>query len=122
MPEVCKVKVRLSLRQARCEFTRLVARLIDKAILLGYEVAMDEGTERITTRDPSSDHMKNSLHHVGLALDLLLYDRAGTYLTRTEDYRRLGEWWETQHALARWGGRFSSPDGNHFSLEWRGRK
>lgn len=118
--EVVRVKSKLSLRQARCEFTRLVARLIDKAILLGKVPALDEGMERLTPKDPTSDHMKNSCHHVGLALDLILYDQAGNYLTKTEDYRRLGEWWETLHPLARWGGRFN--DGNHFSFEWEGRK
>ena len=120
MTEVARVKARPSLRQARCEFTRLVGRLIEEALRLGFEAALDEATERLTPKDPSSDHMKGSLHHVGLALDLLLY-RDGLYLTKTEDYRRLGEWWERQHVLARWGGRFSSPDGNHFSFSWEGR-
>lgn len=119
MPEVLKVKARLSLRQARVEFTRLVGLLIGEAFRLGYEAALDEATERLTQKDPTSDHRTGSLHHVGLALDLLLY-RNGTYLTETEDYRRLGEWWERQHPLARWGGRFG--DGNHFSFEWEGRK
>lgn len=119
MAEVVIVKPRLSLRQARVAFTLACARLILEASRLGFEPAMDEGTERLTAKDPSSDHMKNSLHHVGLALDLLLY-RDGLYLTQTEDYRRLGEFWERLHVLARWGGRFN--DGNHFSFEWEGRK
>lgn len=121
MAEVVIVKPRLSLRQARVAFTLACARLILEASRLGFEPAMDEGTERLTAKDQSSDHRPGSLHHVGLALDLLLY-RDGTYLTSSEDYRRLGEFWERQHVLARWGGRFSSPDGNHFSFEREGRK
>jgi hypothetical protein len=47
-----------------------------------------------------------------LAIDLNLFDSDGTYLTDTEDHRRLGEWWEAQGGI--WGGRFN--DGNHY--EW----
>lgn len=60
-----------------------------------------------------------SLHGLRLAEDLLLF-RNGVYLTASEDYRPLGEWWEQQHPLARWGGRFQ--DGGHFSFEWEGRR
>jgi hypothetical protein len=56
---------------------------------------------------------KNSAHKLKLARDLYL-TRDGNYLTGTEDYRELGEWWEKQHVLCRWGGRFA--DGNHFSF------
>jgi hypothetical protein len=111
----------MTLRQARCAFAPCIASLIQKAVALGFECALDEGMDRLTTKDPTSDHMRNSVHNVGLAQDLLLY-RDGTYLTRTEDYQPLGEWWETQHTLARWGGRFSHRDGNHFSFEWEGRR
>ena len=55
-------------------------------------------------------------HHWKLAVDLLLF-RDGDYLTDSESYRELGEWWEQQHELCRWGGRFSRPDGGHFSLQ-----
>jgi hypothetical protein len=36
-------------------------------------------------------------------------------LRQTSDHQRLGEWWEKQHPLARWGGRWG--DGNHYSFE-----
>jgi hypothetical protein len=86
---------------------------------LGLQIALAEGMDRRTKKDPTSDHMKNSLHDLGLAQDLDLY-RAGVYLNNTADHRILGEWWEKQHSLARWGGRFG--DGNHYSFEWEGRK
>lgn len=60
-----------------------------------------------------------SLHRDGLAGDLVLY-RNGVWQTSTEVFRPFGEWWEKQHTLARWGGRFG--DGNHFSIEFDGRK
>jgi hypothetical protein len=86
-------------------------------------VALDEATERLTAKDPTSDHMPNSLHHIGLAADLNLYWE-GKYLSRSVDHRELGEWWEklgdTLGLPLCWGGRFN--DGNHYSLEWQGRK
>lgn len=86
--------------------------------------AFDEVTDHVTTKDPTTDHMKGSLHEIGLAADVLLY-RNGIYLTRTEDYQVLGEQWEQLgHALGldlAWGGRFAKPDGNHFSLRWAGK-
>lgn len=113
----------MSLRQARCDFSRCLADLIIHATELGYEAAFDEVTERITEKDPTSDHMKGSLHHIGLAGDVLLY-KDGKYLTSTEEYLPLGTFWEslgiTRNLPLRWGGRFK--DGNHFSYEWGGKK
>lgn len=98
------------------EFARLVARIIDKAFELGYEVTLGDAY-----RDPRV-HGKmgqkkgygsaNSFHKQRLAIDLNLY-RDGVYLTSTEDHRPLGEWWESQGGT--WGGRFKTPDGNHYS-------
>jgi hypothetical protein len=38
-----------------------------------------------------------SCHKLRLAIDLNLF-RNGRYLERSEDHRRLGEWWESQGA------------------------
>lgn len=113
----------MTLRQARCAFSVCVAELVLYAVSLGHEVALDEGTERLTEKDPTSDHMLNSLHHVGLAQDVLLYIN-GVYANKTEAYAPLGEYWEnlgkTKNLPLAWGGRFN--DGNHFSMAWAGRK
>ena len=121
----------MSTLDTQSEFTRLVARLIDKAFELGYEVSLGDAY-----RDPrvhgalgvkmGYGHPK-SAHKTRLAIDLNLF-KGGTFLSATEDHRELGEWWEKQHELARWGGRFKdstgkpAPDGNHYSLEWNGIK
>jgi len=104
-------------------FMRQVPRLIDKAHELGFEVRGGD-----LFRDPRS-HGKlgkrkaygnaYSCHKLKLAIDLLLFED-GKYLTSTEDYRELGEWWEEQHPLNCWGGRFE--DGNHFSMTRDGLK
>ena len=111
-------------RKLQTEFARLVPRLIDQAFKLGYEVTLGDAY-----RDPrvhgdlgvrkSYSHPK-SAHKVRLALDLNLFDKRGNYLESSEAHRSLGEWWEKQHAQARWGGRFD--DGNHYSFEHGGVK
>ena len=60
-----------------------------------------------------------SLHPDRLAVDLNLF-KDGVWLTKTEDHRVLGEFWESLGADHRWGGRFG--DGNHYSIEHQGRK
>jgi len=111
----------MTLGQKQRLFARLVARLIDQAHELGYEVTLGD-----SYRDPrlhgqmgikaGYGHPK-SAHKLRLAIDLNLF-RDGTFLTRTVDHEPLGRWWEQQHALCRWGGRFN--DGNHYSLEHDG--
>lgn len=112
-----------TLREDRCNFTKMVSLLIGEAVRLGFDPALDEGTVRLTTKNPTGNHMKGSLHYEGLALDLLLY-KDGVYITDTETYAPLGEFWEqlgvTHNLPLRWGGRFK--DGNHFSHERNGKK
>lgn len=106
----------LTLQQAQQAFCRLTARLIDQAVKLGFRPRWGDAF-----RDPRVPYgHPTSCHRMRLAVDLLLDDGVGHYLTDTESYRPLGEWWEQQHPLARWGGRFR--DGNHFSFEWHGVK
>ena len=106
---------------------RLLPGLLAKAFELGFEVAGGD-----LFRDPrlhgelgvkmGYGHAK-SAHKLKIAIDLNLYkdtDADGDldYLTSTEAHKELGEWWEKQHELCRWGGRFN--DGNHYSLEHNG--
>ena len=96
-------------------FMKLLPRLIDKAHELGFAVRGGD-----LFRDPRCPYgIPKSCHQLKLAIDLNLF-KEGVYLTRSEDHRELGEWWEKQHPLCRWGGRFK--DGNHYSLEHDGRK
>jgi hypothetical protein len=113
----------MTLGQTQRQFARLVGRLIERAYEMGYEVTLGDAY-----RDPrvhgemgekrSYSH-PSSAHKVRLAIDLNLF-KDGRFLTETDDHRPLGEWWEQQHELARWGGRFR--DGNHYSFEHNGVK
>ncbi len=113
----------MTLGQKQRVFARLVAKLIEKAYELGYEVSLGDAY-----RDPrvhgalgvrKSYSHPNSAHKVRLAIDLNLFQN-GEFLEQSEDHKPLGEWWEQQHPLARWGGRFD--DGNHYSFEHNGVK
>lgn len=109
----------MSLRKDRCDFTRCLAYLVLYAYEIGYECNFDEGMDRKTVKDPTSDHKAHSNHDVGLAQDINLF-KNGVWLTKTEDHALLGAKWKTLHPLARWGGDFG--DGNHYSFEYQGRK
>lgn len=115
----------MKLRQKQSIFAELVAELILKAFDLRYEVTLGEAwrsreeAERLASIGLGS---KKSLHCDRLAIDLNLF-KNGKYLTKTEDYTELGEWWESQSTdeyTCCWGGRFM--DGNHFSVGHGGRK
>jgi len=109
----------VTLGEKQRKFSRMVARLLDKAHAMGYEVSLGDAY-----RDPrlhgelgvkKGYGAKNSCHKLRLAIDLNLF-RDGVYLQSTEDHRQLGEWWESQGGV--WGGRFN--DGNHYSIEHNG--
>lgn len=113
----------MTLREARCLFSRNLAVLIERAFAMGYEVAIGE-----VSRDPrvaqlnaqSGKGISNSLHLIGLAADLHLY-RGGRYLAQTDEHAQLGQVWKGLHEGNRWGGDFQRKDGNHYSFTWEGR-
>lgn len=117
----------MTLREKQSIFTELVAYLIIEAIKKGYDVTLGEvyrSEEEALRLFKIGKGVKNSLHTKRLAIDLNLF-RNGKYLTQSEDYKSLGEWWERQSTNAfkcAWGGRFKRVDGNHFSIEHAGVK
>jgi hypothetical protein len=58
-----------------------------------------------------------SLHEYCLAGHLEAF-KDGEYMTTTEEYLELGEFWESLDILCAWGGRFG--DGIHFSIRHDG--
>ena len=103
-------------------FSVYLVRLLTEAIKQGFRVTLGEAwrsPEQAALYAAKGAGILRSLHTSRLAVDLLLF-RDGVYLTDSEAYRPLGEAWETMHPLARWGGRFKRPDGNHFSFEHNG--
>ena len=89
---------------------------------MGYELTFGEAyrsPEEAARLAKLGLGIAKSLHTQRLAVDFNLF-RDGKYLSSTSAHEPLGEWWEKQHELCRWGGRFG--DGNHYSLEHEGRK
>jgi len=99
---------RESLREKQSRFVRMIALLIIEADRLGYELTFGDAFA-------TEGHMPNSLHYKRLAFDLNLF-KNGSYLTRSNDHKTLGLYWESIGGS--WGGRFK--DGNHYSLEHNG--
>src|SRR5690554_7031486 len=102
-------------------FTRMLADLILFAYERGYELTLGDAYRDPRVFGPVGTRKyyssANSLHKERLAIDLNLF-KDGAFLTRTEDHRELGEFWEAIGGT--WGGRFN--DGNHYSVEHNGRK
>lgn len=115
-------KPKLTLREKQSFFVYLVHYLIQFADVQGYELTFGEcwrSPEEAKRLAKLKKGIKRSLHCDRLAIDLNLF-KEGKYLTKTEDYRELGEYWERLDDLCSWGGHFN--DGNHFSLTHGGRK
>jgi hypothetical protein len=110
-------------RAKQSEFARLVPRLIDKAYELGFEVTLGDAYRDPRVHGALGVKMgyghSRSAHKQRMAIDLNLF-RDGEFLASSDAHKPLGEWWEKQHPLARWGGRFA--DGNHYSFEVDGIK
>lgn len=109
----------MTLGEKQRRFTRMVGYLIEWAYENGYELTLGDGYRDPRVFGQVGEHRgygrPRSLHKKRLAIDLNLF-KDGTYLTRTEDHRPLGEFWESMGGS--WGGRFG--DGNHYGLEHEG--
>lgn len=115
IPESAEGRIKTSkLLKFQMLFTRMTALLIQFATQQhGMDLTFGDAY-----RDPTATYpygRKDSLHKSRLAIDLNLF-REGKYLTDTDDYKVLGEYWEMIGGS--WGGRFG--DGNHFSLQLPG--
>lgn len=139
----------MSLQQMRVLFTHLVAQLLLYMDSQGFSPALNEcgrsdeqsvinslgedGRAKVAallehdypalalaiTNNGKANGILFSLHRDKLAVDIDLY-KNGAYLPDDASHEQFGDWWEKQNPLARWGGRFG--DGNHYSLEYGGRR
>lgn len=118
----------MSLAATRVQFTRLLAKMLTEASIVGIRVALDEGRvlQIRTGLDPRNVkgrfidrvHIPQSLHYRGLAVDLACYDADWVYIQdgSHQDYSRLGKVWKSLDPMCTWGGDFSRPDPCHFSF------
>lgn len=112
----------MSLSEKQQKFTVMIGRLIEWAEMNGYGLTFGEAyrtPEQAQLNAKTGKGIANSLHTQRLAVDFNLFIN-GQYQTDSAAYKPLGEFWESLGGA--WGGRFSKPDGNHFSLEHNGVK
>ncbi len=105
-------------------FCRDVGLLIQWAYGQGFELTFGDAyrsPEQAKANAMAGTGIANSLHTQRLAIDLNLFID-GEYQTTTAIYAPLGEFWESLGPEHSWGGRFSKPDGNHFSIAHEGRR
>ena len=117
----------MTLRERQSIFARMLIFLFQKIEESGYEFTLGEcyrSPEEAERLAKAGLGIKSSLHTQRLAIDLNLF-KDGKFLTKTEDYQFLGEYWESLSGdtiECCWGGRFKKRDGNHFSVAYGGRK
>ncbi len=97
-------------------FAYLVSVLIQHIYESGYSVTFGDAFDT----DGDGGHMKGSVHQERLAVDLNLF-LSKTYQPKTESHKPFGAFWKSLHPLCRWGGDFTSKDGNHYSLTHNGK-
>ncbi len=114
----------MTLREKQSLFMKLLPKLLDFIHVSGYEVTGGELWRTPEQAKINADRgigTSNSLHLDRLAIDLNLF-KDGKYLSDSKAHKLFGEYWETLHPLCCWGGRFTRPDGNHYSITHGGRK
>lgn len=107
------------LREKQSIFIYNISKLIQYAHSITYELTLGEA---FRTKEQQEIYLKqgktttaNSKHLNRLAIDLNLF-KDGKYLTKTEDYKPLGDYWKKLNKENVWGGDFSLNDGNHFQM------
>lgn len=110
----------MGIQSKQTKFVWMVGKLIEFAYSEGYELTFGEAYR--SPREAAADAAEGkgvamSLHTLRLAIDFNLFED-GVYQQGTEAYEVLGIKWESMGGS--WGGRFTKPDGNHFSLSNEG--
>jgi hypothetical protein len=112
------------MQERQRKFSRLVGEFLvwiytqpDYSVVLGEVFRPQYVQDKMVAEGKSET--KDGFHPKCLAIDLKLFI-AEIYMTKTEDYRILGEYWESLSPDCVWGGRFGD-DPNTLSVEgWDG--
>jgi len=111
----------MTLLEKQFLFSQLLARFIWELADKGYGVTLGESwrpPETAALYAKEGRGISDSLHCLRLAQDLNLF-KGTQLLTSLQDYWPAGLIWEsykTGDCITVWGGRFSKPDADHFSV------
>jgi hypothetical protein len=114
---------RMTVGQKQELFMELLPKLLNRIHDSGFQVRggeLERGPAQAAANQMKGSGISNSLHLIRLAIDLHLF-KDGRYLVMSEHHRPFGAYWKTLHPLCKWGGDFSRPDGNHYSVAHEGR-
>jgi hypothetical protein len=107
----------MKLQDQQWEFLKDVAKLIQYADSIGYELTGGElyrTKERAALNAKKGSGIAKSLHTQRLAIDFNLFVH-GEWRQDSDSHKLLGAYWKKLNVLNRWGGDFKSrPDGNHY--------
>jgi len=108
-----------ALLAAQARFAGYVAKLLEYAATLP-DTLVTLGEAWRSPREAAADAaagcgIADSLHISRLAIDLNVFVRE-EYQTDAAAYKPLGLYWQTLDPNCRWGGDFTKPDPDHFSL------
>lgn len=106
-------------------FALLLPRLLDYAEESHLPMTLGE-----VMRDPKAAKLNavmglgiaESLHCVGLAVDLNVFRPDGSLSVDDYGHGRLGSYWKALNPECAWGGDFRSKDYNHYSIAYHGRR
>lgn len=118
----------MTLREKQSLFVVLVSKLIKFAGENGYQLTFGEAWRPDITAQAyakTGKGISKSLHRIRLAIDLNLF-KNGRFIDNSAGHKKLGEYWKSLGSAygvkTIWGGDFSKPDGNHYSIEHEGIK
>ena len=114
----------MTLSQKQRIFTHNQALFVIWCFANGYELTDGESyrpPETAALYAKQGRGIAASLHTMRLAKDWNLFIK-GVYQTRSEAYKPLGAFWKSLHKDNRWGGDFTTKDGNHFSMTHGGKQ
>jgi len=113
----------MTLGEKQRKFPLLLMSLVHYIYGQGYEITWGDGYRDPRVFGNVGDKIgyghKNSCHKLRLAQDINLF-KDGKFLTKTEDHKQFGEYWESLDPDCVWGGSFQ--DGNHYSMTHKNMK
>lgn len=108
-----------TLRLKQSLFAYLMGKLLTWLYENGYEATVGDFKAAI-------GHSSKSLHYEQLAADLNVFKATewlnGAKPSHIVEFKKIGAYWKSLHALCRWGGDFKAVDLNHFSLTPDGKR